>query len=43
MIHYRHCDHCHKDKPIDGGCEVSILRWLCASCWSKFIQRKFKR
>ena len=39
---WRRCSGCSKDRLIDGGCELSLLRWLCASCWSKYIQKRFK-
>lgn len=43
MAAFRRCDGCLKDRLIDGGCELSPHRWLCASCWVKHINRKFKK
>jgi hypothetical protein len=39
---WRKCDACLKTKLIDGGCELSILNWLCATCWARYTQKRFK-
>lgn len=43
MSSWRHCSGCSKKRLSDGGCEISLVKWLCATCWAKYIQRKFKK
>ena len=28
------CGKCLRDKPPEGGVEMSATRWICASCWT---------
>ena len=28
------CSKCLRDKPPEGGVEMSATRWICASCWT---------
>ena len=28
------CSKCMKEKPPEGGVEMSATRWICASCWT---------
>jgi hypothetical protein len=28
------CGKCLKEKPPEGGVEMSATRWICASCWT---------
>lgn len=39
---WRRCSACHKDRLTDGGCELTVFKWLCATCWARYSQRKFK-
>lgn len=43
MSAWRMCNGCNKQRLSDGGCELSPTKWLCAACWGRFIQRKFKQ
>jgi hypothetical protein len=28
------CSKCNKEKPPEGGVEMSATKWICASCWT---------
>ena len=28
------CSKCMKEKPPEGGVEMSATKWICASCWT---------
>ena len=28
------CSKCMKEKPPEGGVEMSATKWVCASCWT---------
>ena len=28
------CSKCLREKPPEGGVEMSATRWICASCWT---------
>ena len=28
------CSRCLREKPPEGGVEMSATRWICASCWT---------
>lgn len=28
------CSKCNKEKPPEGGVEMSATKWVCASCWT---------
>lgn len=28
------CNKCNREKPPEGGVEMSATRWICASCWT---------
>lgn len=40
---YRKCSHCLKERTLDGGCEVTPTRWLCALCWASHTRRRPKQ
>lgn len=40
MTAFRKCDACFKTRLIDGGCEITPTRWLCATCWIKRVNSK---
>lgn len=31
------CNKCAREKPPEGGVEMSATRWICASCWTNRI------
>jgi hypothetical protein len=42
LMAWRLCNGCNKERLPEGGVPLSPTRWLCAACWAKFNQRKFK-
>lgn len=40
MKAFRLCARCHHDRLVEGGVEIAPGRWLCASCWVKYLNRK---
>ena len=30
----RLCNKCEEMKPPEGGVQMSLARWICASCWT---------
>lgn len=40
MTAFRYCNHCDRDRLVDGGVQLNPGRWLCASCWMKYLSRK---
>ena len=42
MTAWRICNKCQKNRLTEGGCEISLFKWLCAACWAKYVQRKMK-
>jgi hypothetical protein len=37
------CSKCLKEKPPEGGVEMSATKWVCASCWTnRAIRRTYK-
>lgn len=38
---FKLCVKCNKDKPPEGGINMSPTRWICAACWvAKATRRK---
>ncbi len=31
------CNKCLRQKPPEGGVEMSATRWICASCWTNRV------
>ena len=40
MAAFRHCHGCNSDRLTEGGVQLNPNRWLCASCWVKYLNRK---
>lgn len=34
------CSKCLKEKPPEGGVEMSATKWVCASCWTNRAIRR---
>lgn len=28
------CKGCQKNRLPEGGCEIGLKKWVCASCWA---------
>ena len=28
------CSKCNRERPPEGGVEMSATKWVCASCWT---------
>jgi hypothetical protein len=37
---FKQCNKCEQDKPPEGGIQMSLNKWHCASCW---VIRTIKR
>jgi hypothetical protein len=37
---FKLCGKCNKDKPPEGGIEMSPTRWICAVCWTTRATRR---
>jgi late competence protein required for DNA uptake (superfamily II DNA/RNA helicase) len=36
------CDKCETKQPPEGGVQMSVGRWYCASCWLKRNRKEEK-
>jgi len=39
---FKQCGKCQQDKPPEGGIQLSLNRWYCASCWANKATRRPK-
>lgn len=36
---FKLCNKCEKERPPEGGIQMSANKWFCASCWA---MRRYK-
>lgn len=39
---FKQCDKCDLAKPPEGGIQMSLNKWYCASCWANKATRRPK-
>ena len=37
---FKLCSKCEREKPPEGGIEMSPTRWICAACWTRKATRR---